>query len=103
MTNSHFRKNSLVRIKIYGIWLTEDQEIREGVTNAFHLILSDNMDWRAEIDGLSFSTLKFEEARSLEVPFKEDKVLEALNDMNSDKAPSANDFIIAFDMLPETL
>ena len=35
MANSHFRKNSFVRIKVNGVWLTEDQKIREGVSNAF--------------------------------------------------------------------
>ena len=35
MANSHFRKNSLASIKINGVWLTEDQEMREGISNAF--------------------------------------------------------------------
>ena len=34
MANSHFRKNALVRIKVNGLWLTEGQEIREGLARA---------------------------------------------------------------------
>ena len=78
------------------LWLTEDQEIREGVSNAFQPFLSDNWEWRAEIDNLSFATLNLEEARRLEVPFREEEVLKALNDMNGDKALGPDGFTIAF-------
>ena len=35
MANAHHRNNSLDRIMINGEWLTEDQEVREGIVNAF--------------------------------------------------------------------
>ena len=35
MANAHRRNNSLDRIKINGVWMTEDQEVREGIVNAF--------------------------------------------------------------------
>ena len=35
MANAHCRNNSLDRIMINGEWLTEDQEVREGIVNAF--------------------------------------------------------------------
>ena len=47
IANSHFRKNTLARIKINGVWLSEEQEIREGIVNAFQSLLSDNQEWRA--------------------------------------------------------
>ena len=75
MANSHFRSNSLVIIKINGAWLTEGQEIREGVANAFQQFLSDKMERRAELDGLTFTALNSVEASSLEVPFREDEIL----------------------------
>ncbi|RVW39225.1 LINE-1 retrotransposable element ORF2 protein [Vitis vinifera] len=35
MTNAHRRNNSLDRIKINGVWMTEEQEMREGIVSAF--------------------------------------------------------------------
>ena len=33
--NSHFRNNAFARIKINGVWLSKDLEIKEGISNAF--------------------------------------------------------------------
>ena len=35
MANAHFRKNTLARIKINGAWLSEERELREGISHAF--------------------------------------------------------------------
>ena len=35
MENAHRRNNSLDRVKINGEWLSKEQEVREGVANAF--------------------------------------------------------------------
>ena len=39
MASAHCRNNSLERIKINGEWLLEEQEIREGIANAFKNLL----------------------------------------------------------------
>ena len=70
--------------------------MREGISNAFQSLFSDNMDWRAEIDGLPFASLNPEEASSLEVPFREEEVFIALNEMDGDKAPGPDGFTLAF-------
>ncbi|RVW90497.1 hypothetical protein CK203_030989 [Vitis vinifera] len=51
MANAHCRNNSLDRIMINGEWLTEDQEVREGIVNAFQNLLSEEPGWRADIEG----------------------------------------------------
>ena len=35
MANAHRRNNSLDRIKINGVWMTEEQEMRKGIVSAF--------------------------------------------------------------------
>ena len=35
MANTHRVNNTLDRIKINGVWLTEEQEVNEGIVNAF--------------------------------------------------------------------
>ena len=41
MANAHRRNNSLEKIKINGGWLEEEQEVREGIVNAFQRLLSE--------------------------------------------------------------
>ena len=48
------------------------------------------------MDGLPFSTLSPKKASSLELPFREEEVFIALNEVDGDKAPSPDGFSIAF-------
>ena len=43
MANAHRRNNSMDKIKINGVWLSEEQEVREGVANAYQQMLSENL------------------------------------------------------------
>ncbi|RVW74087.1 putative ribonuclease H protein [Vitis vinifera] len=66
MANAHRRNNSLDRITINGEMLTEDQEVREGIVNAFQNLLSEETGWRADIEGLQLKQLNSREAENLE-------------------------------------
>ncbi|RVX08236.1 putative mitochondrial protein [Vitis vinifera] len=46
--------------------LTEDQEVREGIVNAFQNLLSEEPGWRADIEGLQLKQLNSREAENLE-------------------------------------
>ena len=96
MANSQFRKNAIIIIKVNGVWLTEKQEIREGVARAFQSLFSNNMKGRVGIVVLPFVSLTLEEAGSLEVSLKEDEIFIVLNELNGEKAPSPNGFSLAF-------
>ena len=48
MATAHRKVNSLDRIKINGVWLSEEQEVREGIANAFQQLLSESSDWKAD-------------------------------------------------------
>ena len=43
MANAHKRVNSLVKIKINGSWVTEERDIKDGVVQTFHSLLSKQM------------------------------------------------------------
>ena len=88
MASAHRRNNSLERIKINGEWLLEEQEIREGIANAFQNLLSEDMGWKADIGRLQFDQISQQEAENLERSFTEDEIHAALMDMNGDKAPN---------------
>ena len=43
MANAHRRVNALDKIKINGVRLTEKQEVREGIANAYQQLLSESL------------------------------------------------------------
>ncbi|RVX23153.1 hypothetical protein CK203_000909 [Vitis vinifera] len=51
------KNNSLDRIKINGVWMTEEHEMREGIVNAFQHLLSEELGWRVDIEGMHLNRL----------------------------------------------
>ncbi|RVW48943.1 Transposon TX1 uncharacterized 149 kDa protein [Vitis vinifera] len=96
MANAHKRVNSMVKIKINGAWVSEDRDIKEGVVQAFHSLLSETDEWRPRCNGLQVGVLEGEAAALLEAPFSEEEVFGALSDLNGDKAPGPDGFTMAF-------
>ena len=84
------------RIKINGLRLTEEREIREGVANAFKQQFSESLGWKADIGSLPFNQISVQEAKMLEAPFTEGEVQSALMEMNGDKAPGPDGFSVFF-------
>lgn len=96
MANARRRSNTLDKIIINGVRFTEEQEVREGIANAYQQILSDSSGWKADIGGLSLKQISPAEAEVLEQPFSEVEISAALMGMNGDKAPGPDGFTIAF-------
>ncbi|RVW48874.1 LINE-1 retrotransposable element ORF2 protein [Vitis vinifera] len=96
MANAHRNNNTLDRVKIDGVWLEENQEVREGIANAFHQRLSEEVGWKADIEGIQLDRISHQEAESLEIPFSENEIHSALMDMSGDKAPGPDGFTMAF-------
>ena len=87
MANTHRRQNMLSHVKINGVWLTEENELRDGVVTKFKSMLSFAGGWRPNLRGLPFERLETVDAASLEEPFSKQEVLEALKGFCEDKAP----------------
>ncbi|RVW30958.1 Transposon TX1 uncharacterized 149 kDa protein [Vitis vinifera] len=96
MANAHRRGNMLSRVKINGVWLTEENEVRDGVVNEFKSMLSIAGGWRPSLRGMSFERLEAVDAASLEESFSEQEVLEVLKGFCGDKAPEPDVFTMAF-------
>ncbi|RVW26746.1 hypothetical protein CK203_108374 [Vitis vinifera] len=73
MASAHRRVNHMDRIKINGITMTEEREIREGIVNAFKQQFSESPEWKADIG-----------------------IQTALMEMNGDKAPGPDGFSVFF-------
>ncbi|WKA08106.1 hypothetical protein VitviT2T_025855 [Vitis vinifera] len=96
MASAHRRVNHMDRIKINGITMTEEREIKDGIVNAFMQQFSESPEWKADIGSLSFNQICVQEAEMLEAPFCEGEVQMALMEMNGDKAPGPDGFSVFF-------
>ncbi|RVW26469.1 hypothetical protein CK203_093933 [Vitis vinifera] len=96
MANSNSRRNCLKKIKVRGIWLSDDQDIQRGVVRAYQDLLSNPGGWHPSISSLEFDRIGREEAARLEEMFSLEEVYLALSELNGDKAPGPDGFPIAF-------
>ena len=95
MANARVRRNLLSKVKIKGVTLTDKEETKVGVCRAYQTPLTKNGDWRLSLGSLQFRVLGEERSRSLEEPFSEDEVFEALSSLFGDKEPGPNGFTLA--------
>ena len=64
--------------------------------NTVQSLLVDPRDWRANVEGLTFSKLEDQEAVRLEKPFTEEEIFVALHELNGEKAPGQDGYTTAF-------
>ena len=88
--------STMDRIKVGGVWLSKEQEVRSRIVDAFKKLLTEDSEWKADIGGLILNQISQQEADTLELPFMEEEVHSALMDMNGDKAPGPDGFTVAF-------
>ena len=96
MANAHRRRNCLNSICINGRKLDKEEDIKEGLVDAFQNILSDPRGWRPTLPELNLNKIGSEEAASLEENFSENEIWTAISGLNSDKAPGPDGFPLAF-------
>ena len=96
MANSHIKHNEMTGLKIDEVWYKEGQYMQQGIINAFQSLLVDPRDWRANVDGLTFSKLEDQEVARLEKPFTKKEVFFALHELNGEKAPGLDGHTTAF-------
>ena len=96
MANVKARRNFLSNVKINGVTLTNEEDIKSGMCRAYQTLLLENQDWRQRIEDLQFHVMGTKRSRSLEVPFLEEEVFEALCSLSNDKTSSIDGFTMAF-------
>lgn len=64
----------MVSIRVNGIWVSKDANIKEGVANAFHGLVTEVRDWRPSIRRISFTSFENADSRTLENPFSEEEL-----------------------------
>lgn len=96
MANAYRRKIFQAKIKINGAWLSQENDIKEGIVRAFQILLIEPVEWRPNLNALLFEGLEAQEATRLENPFSEKEVFNTLSGFNGDKVSGLNGVSMAF-------
>ena len=96
MANSHRRRNCLNSICINGRRLDKEDDIKEGLVDAFQNLLSTPVGWSHSLPDLDLNMIGIEEAVSLEETFSKNEIWTAITGLKSDKALGPDGFPIAF-------
>lgn len=76
--------------------MIEENEIKEGVAQAFEKLLSNPKGWCPSLNGVSFVQLEEGDVARLEAPFSEEEVYGTLSELSKDRALGPNGFTLAF-------
>ena len=96
VANSNRRFNSIDRLFIDGVQITDQAAIGEELVQFYSTLFSDEAVRRPLLDGLPFSSIDEEDKVTLDRPFTEDEVWGVVNGMAGDKAPGPDGFSMAF-------
>ena len=96
MANAHRRRNCLNNICINDRKLDKEEDIKEGLVDAFQNLLSAPGGWSPPLPDLNLNRIGIEEAASLEESFSEEEIWTAISGLNRDKAPGPDGFPLAF-------
>ena len=86
----------MAKLRVKGEMLVGEDNIKEGVTNAFQRILAEAGESRPSIDELVFNSLQLIDSKALEIPISEEEVLATLSSLRGDKALGSDGFSLAF-------
>ena len=96
MANAHRRRNCINSISINDTRYDKEDEIREGLMNAFQNLLTTSDGWRPSLPDLALNEIGIEEAARLEEIFSEEEIWAAIFSLNSEKASGPDGFPLAF-------
>ena len=96
MANVHRRRNCLNSICINGRKLDKEEDIKEGLVDAFQNLLSASGGWGPPLPYLNLNRIGSVKAASLEESFSENEIWTAISGLNRDKAPGPDGFPLAF-------
>jgi hypothetical protein len=96
LANSHRRNNFISSLCIEGSVTSEQEMIKDSISQYYKKLFSETAPRRPKLDGLAFPGLDPLDVGWLERPFQEEEVLQALHSMDEDKASSPDGFSVAF-------
>ncbi|XP_059658879.1 uncharacterized protein LOC132305222 [Cornus florida] len=96
LANAHRRYNNIGRIRVNGLELRKEDEVRGGIVSFYQQLYTETLEWRPKLDGLHFDAISTLDSDMLEIPFSEEEVLKALSSCYGDKAPGQTNSLCGF-------
>ena len=96
LANSHRNANLIKRLEVDGVIYEDEADVRYQLVLFYQGLFEENEVWSPTMDGLDFACIGEEERVSLEKEFSEEEVIQVLREMEGDKAPGPDGFIMAF-------
>lgn len=96
LANYRRKCNFVEEIKIDGMVVSGNSEIREKVRDYFHQLYKEKKRCRPKLDNLDFKQLKAVSREEIEERFTEEEVYGCLMDCNGDKTPGPDRFNMKF-------
>ena len=79
-----------------GVLNEDEEEVRSKVVHFYQSLYTESDTWRPSMDGLEFARIEEDAQLELERDFSKEEVVKVLQEMEDDKTPSPNGFIMAF-------
>uniref|UniRef100_A0A2N9GEX2 Reverse transcriptase domain-containing protein n=1 Tax=Fagus sylvatica TaxID=28930 RepID=A0A2N9GEX2_FAGSY len=96
VANSHRNANTIGKLLINGIPSTNQDEIRDHISQFYEQLYKENGYRRPMLDGIQFTSISEEEAAWLDRPFEESEIVHVVQGCNGDKASGPDGFSLAF-------
>ena len=96
MANLNRRQNYLGSLEVDGCLFEDKEDIKIQVEQFYYSLYQESEPWRPEVDGLDFDSIDPIDRDLLERPFDREEVVQVLQNLQGDKAPSPNGFTMAF-------
>ena len=96
VANSHRRINHFRGIEVDGVLYEDEEEVQAKVVHFYRSLYIESDIWRPSLDGLEFASFEEDKRLDLERDFSKEEVVKVLLEIEGDKAPGPDGFIMNF-------
>jgi hypothetical protein len=96
IANSNRRRNLMEKLEVDGIVYSKESIIRDKAVQFYETLYTETEHWRPFVADLPFSRIEALDRNLLESRFERDEILQVVKDLQGDKSPGPDGFIMAF-------
>ena len=96
VANSHRRINHFRGIEVDGVLYEDEEEVQAKVVHFYRSLYIESDIWHPSLDGLEFASFEEDKRLDLERDFSKEEVVKVLLEIEGDKAPGPDGFIMNF-------
>ena len=96
VANSRRRYNHISMLEVNGVIYEDESKMAEQAVQFYKNLYKKTEEWRPFVEGLEFDQIEGLERDWLERRFEQEEVLRVVKELEGDKAPSLDDFSLAF-------